>query len=58
MQIKTLRLTITRFNLDMAQIVYENSQDDDTRLFVPDEVYDSVEEAREAIEFLMSRPRI
>ena len=55
MQIKTLRRTITRFNLDMAQIVYENSQDDDTRLFVPDEVYDSVEEAREAIEFLMFR---
>ncbi len=39
----------------MAQIVYENSQDDDTRLFVPDEVYDSVEKAREAIDFLMSR---
>ena len=39
----------------MAQAVYENSQDDDTRRFVPDEVYDSVEEAHEAIEFLMSR---
>lgn len=39
----------------MAQIVYENSQDDDTRRFVPDEVYSSVEEAREAIDFLMSR---
>ena len=39
----------------MAQAVYENSQDDDTRRFVPDEVYNSVEEAREAIEFLMSR---
>ena len=39
----------------MAQAVYENSQDDDTRRFVPDEVYDSVEEAIEAIEFLMSR---
>ena len=39
----------------MAQTVYENSQDDDTRRFVPDEVYDSVEEAREAIDFLMSR---
>ena len=39
----------------MAQTVYENSQDDDTRRFVPDEVYNSVEEAREAIEFLMSR---
>ena len=39
----------------MAQSVYENSQDEDTRRFVPDEVYDSVEEAREAIAFLMSR---
>ena len=55
MQIKTPRLTITTFSPDMAQTVYENSQDDDTRRFVPDEVYDSVEEAREAIEFLMSR---
>ena len=55
MQIKTPRLTITTFSPDMAQNVYENSQDDDTRRFVPDEVYDSVEEALEAIEFLMSR---
>ena len=55
MKIKTPRLTITRFSTDMAQTVYENSQDDDTRRFVPDEVYNSVEEAREAIEFLMSR---
>lgn len=54
-QIKTERLTITRFTPDMTQSVYENSQDDDTRRFVPDEVYDSVEEAREAIEFLISR---
>ena len=55
MQIKTEHLTITTFFPDMAQAVYENSQDDDTRRFVPDEVYDSVEEACEAIEFLMSR---
>ena len=54
-QIKTLRLTITTFSPDMAQSVYENSQDNDTRRFVPDEVYNSVEEAREAIEFLISR---
>ena len=39
----------------MAQSVYENSQDDDTKRFVPDEVYDSAEEARAAIEFLISR---
>ena len=55
MQIKTPRLTITNFSLEMVQSVYENSQDDDTRRFLPDEVYNSVEEAREAIEFLISR---
>ena len=55
MNIKSSRLTITTFSMDMAQNVYENSQDDDTRRFVPDEVYDSVEEARAAIEFLISR---
>ena len=55
MNIKTSRLTIKTFSLDMAQSVYENSQDDDIRRFVPDEVYDSVEEARDAIDFLMSR---
>ena len=55
MHIKTSRLTITTFSMDMAQNVYENSQDDDTRRFVPDEVYDSADEARTAIEFLMTR---
>ena len=55
MQLTTPRLTITTFSPEMAQSVYENSQDDDTRRFVPDEVYASVEEARAAIEFLISR---
>ena len=55
MQIKTERLTITTFSPAMAQSVYENSQDDGTRRFVSDEVYDSVEEARETIDFLISR---
>ena len=55
MKIRTPSLTITTFSQAMAQSVYENSQDDDTRRFVPDEVYNSVEEAREAIAFLMSR---
>ena len=55
MNIKTPRLTIKTFSPDMAQSVYENSQDEDTRRFVPDEVDDSVEDARAAIEFLISR---
>ncbi len=55
MNIKSPRLTIKTFSLDMAQSVYENSQDGDTRRLVPDEGYASVEEARAAIEFLISR---
>lgn len=55
MQIKTERLTITKFSQSMARSVYENSRDEDTIRFVPDEVYESVEEAHAAIEFLMSR---
>ncbi|MBQ2551646.1 MAG: GNAT family N-acetyltransferase [Treponema sp.] len=55
MQIKTERLTITKFSQSMARSVYENSRDEDNRRFVPDEVYESSEEARKAIEFLMSR---
>ena len=41
MQLTTPRLIITTFSPDMAQSVYENLQDDDTRRFVPDEVYES-----------------
>ena len=55
MQLTTPRLTITTFSPAMAQSVYENSQDADTRRFVPDEVYDSADEARVAIKFLISR---
>ncbi|MBE5798915.1 MAG: GNAT family N-acetyltransferase [Clostridiales bacterium] len=54
MHIKTERLIITRFTPDMAQSVHENSLDEDNRRFVPDEVFETVEEAQETIEFLMS----
>lgn len=39
----------------MAQAVHENSLDKDNRRFVPDEVFETVEEAAETIDFLMSR---
>ena len=39
----------------MALAVHENSLDEDNRRFVPDEVFETVEEAAETIEFLMSR---
>ena len=55
MKIETERLIITEFTADMAQVVHENSLDEDNRRFVPDEVFETVEDAREAVEFLMSR---
>ena len=53
--IETERLMITEFTLDMAQVVQENSMDDNNRRFVPDEVWETVEEAEETLEFLISR---
>ena len=53
MNIKTERLLITEFTIDMAQAVHINSLDEDNRRFVPDEVFETVEDARETIEFLM-----
>ena len=52
--IETERLTIAEFTLDMAEDVHQNSLDEDNRRFVPDEVFETFEEARETVEFLMS----
>lgn len=54
MNIKTERLEITEFTLDMAPAVCENSLDEDNRKFNPDEVFETVEIAKETVEFLMS----
>lgn len=54
MRLETERLIITEFDLSMAESVHKNSLDDDNRRFVPDEVFETVEEATETIEFLMS----
>ena len=53
--IETERLIITEFTPDMAQAVHENSLDEDTRRFVPDEVFETVEDAAETIDFLMTQ---
>ena len=53
MYIETERLIITEFTMDMAESVHMNSLDDDNRRYVPDEVFETVEEAAETIEFLM-----
>ena len=54
MRIETERLLITEFDLSMAESVHKNSLDEENRKFVPDEVFETVEEAKETIEFLMS----
>lgn len=54
MRIATERLIITKFDLSMAESVHKNSIDEDNRRFVPDEVFETVEDAKETIEFLMS----
>ena len=54
MRIETERLVITEFDLSMAESVHKNSLDEDNRRFVPDEVFETIEDARETIEFLMS----
>ncbi len=53
MKIETERLIITEFTMDMAEAVHLNSLDEDTRRFVPDEVFETVEEAADTVEFLM-----
>ena len=54
MKIETERLVITEFAMDMAEAVHLNSLDEDTRRFVPDEVFETVEEAADTVGFLMS----
>lgn len=53
MRIETERLIITRFTMDMAEAVHLNSLDADNRRFVPDEVFETVEEAADTVGFLM-----
>lgn len=55
MRIDTERLVITELAIEMAQAIHENSLDDVTKRFVPDEVFETPEIAREAVAFLMSR---
>ena len=53
--LETDRLIITEMMMDMAQDVHLNSLDEDTRRFVPDEVFETLEDAKETVEFLMSQ---
>ena len=54
MRIETERLIITELTAEMAPDVYAYSLDEDNRRFVPDEVFETPEEAREAVAHLIS----
>ncbi|WED27174.1 GNAT family N-acetyltransferase [Vibrio sp. DW001] len=54
MLIKSTRLSICEFDLSMAESVHLNSLDNDNRIFLPDEVFESIQEARDVLEFLIS----
>ena len=51
--IKTARLVITEFDESMIDSVHANSLDEDIRRFVPDEVFETVEDARKTVLFLI-----
>lgn len=55
MHIETERLIITDFTADMAETVHLNSLDADTRRFTPDEVFETVDDAREVLDYLIGR---
>ena len=55
MKIETERLIITEMTMDMVSDIHRNSLDDDIRRFVPDEVFETLEEAQETVEFIMSQ---
>lgn len=52
--IKTERLCITEFTLDMVEAAHLNSLDEDNRKFNPDEVFETKEDAQDTVEFLMN----
>lgn len=52
--LETERLIITEFDESMIESVHKNSLDEDIRRFVPDEVFETVEDARETVLFLMN----
>jgi len=55
MRIETDRLLIIDLTPDMAETIHLNSLDEDMRRFVPDEVFETIDEARETVEFLIGQ---
>ncbi len=55
MRLKTERMIICKFDESMIESVHLNSLDEDNRRYVPDEVFETIEEAEDTVKFLMSR---
>ena len=53
MRIETERLVITELTMEMSDRLHLLSLDDDNRCFVPDEVFETAEEAADTIAYLM-----
>lgn len=53
MLVVTERLVITDLTKDMCDAFQKNSLDDDNRRFVPDEVFETLEDARRTMEWLI-----
>ena len=54
MRIETQRLVITDFTPEMAQAVHLGSLDENTRRFLPDEVFETIDIAADVIQELMA----
>lgn len=54
MLLESERLFIKEFTLDMAKDVHINSLDEDNRKFVPDEVFETEQDAFETLQYLIS----
>ena len=48
------RIMLVKMNASMYQDVFLNSLDEDNRRFVPDEVFETLEDAKEVVDYLIS----
>lgn len=53
MYIKSARLTITDLTMDMIGDIQRNSLDENNRRFVPDEVFDTLDETEKRVRWLI-----
>lgn len=53
MRLETERLIITQWEEDMAESMHLNSLDEDNRRYVPDEVFETLEDAQKTMRYLM-----